>query len=276
MTKPSSIQKLATTSKYIRMFLVAHQGWGKTVFCGTAPNALFLTTDPEGTLSAQSLGSNAQEWEIRSWDDLEEAYRWLRDEGHKEYDFVIVDNVTVAQRLAMRESMQISKKMSNNPDKLDPYVPAQGDYNRNQHMIVQFVMKMFDLPMHVIFTSHIKGMEDAEGEPFYSANIHGQQGGIANECLGYANIVGMGESRMAKNDRIIRRLWFSHYEAYRGKDRYVVLGNYKDDITVPDMLALIGERLTAGAPTKKTSAATKAGSGTPAAKRRTVNRRRTA
>jgi hypothetical protein len=228
------------------MFLIAPQSFGKTVFCGTAPNAIFLTTDPEGTISARQMGSDAEEWRIQNWTDLNNAYRWLRDEGIQSegYKWLIIDNITEAQRMGMWESMVITKRNSNAPSKLDEWVPTQADYQRSQNMILKFALQINDLPINVIYTSHIKGMEDEEGEPVFSAAIHGQKGALSNQIVGYSNITAMGELIPGKNpgDDEVRRFWFSAHGAYRGKDRFVALGRYQDNLTVPKMMEIIGNR----------------------------------
>lgn len=246
MTKPVAIQPLGTKAKFVRMFVIAMQGWGKTVFCGTAPNALFLTTDPEGTVSAKEMGSEAEEWNIPDWTTLDEAYRWLRDEGIESqgYEWVIVDNITEAQRMAMYRSMEISRKQSKAPSSLDEFVPSQADYQRSQNMLLKMVLQFNDLPVNIIYTSHLSGYEDAEGEPVYGAAIHGQKGALRNQIVGYANIVGMGQSITNKDPKQpeTRRLWFSTKDAYRGKDRFMALGRFKDDLTIPEMMALISKK----------------------------------
>src|SRR5690606_13760839 len=110
------------------MALVASSGFGKTVFCGTAPKALILSTDPEGTLSAHKFGSNAEEWRIRSWEDkdgLTDAYRYMRDEGCEEYDWLCIDNATECLELARQRCMELGRDRN---AKLDEFIPTLADY----------------------------------------------------------------------------------------------------------------------------------------------------
>lgn len=249
--KPKKIRPLGA-GKHVRMALIAKSGFGKTVFCGTAPKALFLTTDPEGTVSAYNMGSDAEEWQIGTWAELNEAYIWLRDEGIAEegYEWIIVDNITEAQELAMRES--ILAGVAKRPDR-DEYVPEMKDYQRSQNATIQMVKKFNDLPVNIIYTSHRKGMEDGDGQDYYSAAIQGGQGQVAEQILGYMNIIAMGEVRPNKDGVEVRRYYFCHHGPYRGKDRFQVLGNYKDDLTVPQMMELIknGKPKTSGAAAPK-------------------------
>ena len=242
MTKPKEIGPLSSV-KFIRYALAAHSGFGKTVQAGTAPNALFLTTDPEGTASAARFGSSAEEWKINQWEDLDRAYLYLRDEGIKSegYRWIIIDNGTECQNLAMKKS--IDRRMKLRPD-TERFVPEQKDYQVSQNAIIDFVKKMHTLPVHIMWTFHLKGTEDGNGDPFYSIAIQGQKDQVAQQVLGYTNIIGMGqvfEHNVGGKVRTVRRTWFTHSGAYRGKDRFVALGRYQDSLTIPKMTRIIRE-----------------------------------
>lgn len=238
MAKPAQIKPLSARPSYVRMAVVAESGWGKTVFAGTAPRALFLTTDPEGTVAAKRQGSDADEWPIQTWTELNDAFRYVRDEGTDEYEWLIVDTITEAQTKAMRESVDNSVKQNAGRD---PLVPAQQDYQRSQNALQQMVQKFHDLPINIIWTAHRTDMEDAEGNPYYGAAIHGGKGSLAQQILGYMNIVGYGDMKEVEGKRV-RRMYFTHTEAgHRGKDRFAALGNFKDNLTVPRLMEILAE-----------------------------------
>lgn len=266
-TKPPQIKPLGAVP-FVHMALVAKSGFGKTVFGGTAPKALFLTTDPEGTISAHELGSKAEEWKIKSWAEFKEAYIWLRDGGCALYDWVIIDNITEAQNLGMKEAMEIAVQRN---EKRDPYVPDKYEYQRTQNAILDIVRMFHDLPVNILWTVHRKGMEDGDGAEYYSAAIQGQQGQIAETILGYCNIVAMGEVK-EKDGKQVRRFYFTHTGPYRGKDRFVKLGNYKDDLTIPKMMQILQGRTVAakagpGRPIQKAAAVKRVAAKKTAAKR---------
>lgn len=270
MSKPPQIKPLGTTAKWIHMQIICSPGWGKTIFGGTGgEKVLFLTTDPEGTLSAYIQGSKAEEWVIQTWTDLNKAYAWLRKEGHKLYEWVVIDNLPQAQVLAMQVCMNLrigseivdfealakmEKLVSND---LNKYQPAIQDYQRSQNMVREMVLKFHDLPMNVLWTDHISYREDTTGNTFYASSVHGQEGALAQEIMGFMNIVGFGEV-VQKGDAEARRLHFSNVGPYRGKDRFDVLGQARDDITLPRVHALVKNRLSgktsATAGTKSTKA----------------------
>lgn len=254
MAKPAAIRPLSETAR-IRMALVTASGYGKTVFAGTAPRALFLTTDPEGTVSAKKWGSTAEEWPIESWDDkdgLEDAYNYMQREGYKEFDWLIHDNATEEQQLCMGKS--IANRMKRRPDG-EKYVPEQADYQKSQNGFIDVTKRFLKIPVHQIWTVHRKAMETDDGVNFWSANIQGQQGAIAEQFLGYMNVIGMGEV-IEKDAKHIRRLYFDHIREYRGKDRFQALGKFRDDLDIPSMMKIIegGGKVSTGATAKKTVA----------------------
>jgi len=226
--------------KRLRMAMVAPSGFGKTVFAGTAPDALFLTTDPEGTASAAAFGSKAREIEISNEDQLIDAYNYLEQGGIDELglQFVIVDNLTEVQAIFMARAMEIAvREGAKKGVERSKYVPDQHQYLTEQNATVDFVKKMCSLPVHLIFTVHRKGMEDGDGNDFFSAAIRGKQGEIAQMVLGYMNVIGMGEVMTIEGKGEVRRTYFDHVRQFRGKDRFVKLGKYRDGLTVPAMMA---------------------------------------
>lgn len=257
MAKPKAIKSLAEDSEYVHMALVAASGFGKTVFAGTAPKALILSTDPEGTLSAKKLGSKAEEWKIRQWEDSEDsltdAYRYLRDEGCEEYEWICIDNATECLELARSRCMELGRSRN---QKLDPFIPTQQDYQRSQNMMIQFVKKIHDLPINVIWTVHRTENEDAEGDIYYGAAIHGQKGQVAQQILGYMNIVAMGEV-IEKDNEEVRRYYFTHRGPHRGKDRFIALVPFRDDLDVPRMMRIIDQNKDAPIERKRRPAAKK-------------------
>lgn len=256
------IQNLGYTGKYLHLLLVGGPGGGKTVMAGTADKALFITTDPEGTVSALAMGSTAQELEAKSYQDISDLFIYLRDKGIKELGlkWVIIDNTSEAQQLGMEVTM--SNARANNT-KLDEFVPSQADYQRSQNMILKMVKQFNSLPVNIIWTAWQTSWEDLEGETYFAPAIHGQKGAIAQMIAGYQNIVGYIEV-IQKNGKDVRRVWFTHSGPYRGKDRYVALGRYLDDPTIPQIEAKIKAAIA-----KRTGTPGARAAGTPARRRTT-------
>lgn len=249
--KPPQIQPLNSKLPFLRAMIAAKSGFGKTVFSGTASRALFLTTDPEGTVSARQFGSTAEEWMITDFNELDEAVRWVRKEGPEHFDTVIVDNLTECQLMARQASIDTAIASRGKPR--NPLIPELPDYLFSQLAVTDLVKKLISVPMHIIFTSHIKGREDTDGNDYYSVAVQGSDGEVAERVLGYMNVIGMGEV-VEKDNAEVRRLYFTHWGPFRGKDRYAKLGRFQDGLTVPKMLKIIAGETTATPTTRRTVA----------------------
>lgn len=236
MPRPSAIKPVKGKKANIHMVLVADAGWGKTVFAGSGERVLFLVCDPEGTLSASSLGSTADEWEIKTTKDLEEAYKWLRDEGHEEYDWVVIDTVGGAQRILQRSALDAAVRAA--PGKQDPDVPSIAVHQKAQIQIIKFIMMFNDLPMHTLFTAHPMHLEDDEGETYILPYVHGGKGEVAQQALGHFNVAGYGVNQEV-GDKVVRRIYFTHNNGLRGKDRFHKLGRYRDSLDLATMQDII-------------------------------------
>lgn len=260
----SKIHKIGDIG-YVRMLLTATSGFGKTVFGTTAPRTLLLLTDPEGSYSALRFGNqdNAEEWTAIHANDLQECYNYLADGGVEDYDWVVIDNISHAQKLFRSMAKENSLKRS---PRTDPLVPEPGDYQRDQLATEKFVRQMHELPVNILWTAWQEVREnELTGDVYYMPNIHGQKGAVAEQIMGYMNINGFGQV-VEKDGKDVRRIHFSQKDPYRGKDRFVALGNYQDGLTLPKMMKLIEEA-------KSKSAAR---SSKPTPKKATANRRRVA
>jgi hypothetical protein len=278
MPAPKQVRRLqdGIDDLHMRFLLCAGPGFGKTVLFGTDDNVLFLATDPEGTVSSTMLGSNAMEWEIKSWSDLTEAYVYLRDGGIKELGldkggWVVLDNISEAQELGKHANIALERKRN---DKVDEFVPSQANYQRTQNMLLMLVKQFNDLPVNMGYTAWIATHEDNDGVEYYAPAIHGQQGAIAQMVAGYMNIVGYGEVVEDGDGNEHRRIWFSHHGPFRGKDRFVTLGKSRTDLTLPKMNQLVQAAIKKRRAEK--SGVTTGASKRPTARRTTTPRKRTA
>lgn len=261
--KHPSIHKIGDIG-YIRMLLSATSGFGKTIFGTSHPKVLLLLTDPEGSYSAKQFGHNADEWTINNAKDLGEAVGWLQQGGAKLYDWVCVDNISHAQKLFRRQAKE--NNLAKNP-RTDPLVPEPGDYQRDQLSTEKLVMQMHELPVNIIWTAWQETREnELTGESYYMPNIHGQKGAVAEQIMGYMNINGFGQV-VNIGGKDVRRIHFSQTDPYRGKDRFVALGAYQDNLTLTKLDALIA------AAKSKTPVAAKKPAAT-ADKRKTATSRR--
>jgi hypothetical protein len=246
MAKPAAIKPMSSVTDYIRLMVVAGSGWGKTPFAGTAERALFLSCDPEGVSSAFTHGSTADVWNIPSWAELEEAYRYFRDgTGCEDYDVVIIDSLNEAQNLNKDAILVAPNRSAKN----DPDILSQQDYQRNQLALVKAVKQWNDLPIHIIWNVQWKKEEDETEVGFhYDPLIHGQYGTLAEQIKGYMKIIGYGTTVQGKrkgSDELIevKRMVFTHQPPFLGRDRTNSLPAHIDNPTFPKIAALVAAKM---------------------------------
>lgn len=252
MTRPSSMHKLGTPSdrQDINMMVYSHPGVGKTVFWGTGgPKLLFLDSDI-GTQSAEAMGSKASSIPIRSYDDLSEAYDWLKHEAlpKGEFDWVVWDSITLFQDRALIDDILKSAAAAN--PRQDPHVASMREYLVNQNRMGEFVRLFVDLPVNFGASALVLPVEDPDGEIIYMPDIRGK--GMSPKICGYMNVVGY----MSKKDKGVRRLIVANRQHYYGKDRFDKIKTdgkpYIDRPTVPMVEQLISG---VAAPTPKATSA---------------------
>lgn len=234
--RPVAIRELADFNESINVLIYGDSGVGKTVLGGTAPDTLFLSTE-QGTISAKRQGSSAKVWRIMTWEDLEEAYKWLRDNPDHGFKWVVLDSVTKMQEQLKRDVLD--KRVEKRGDS-DPDIPEIADHQKFQNKFKRFITAFIELPVNVLFTATTMRKEDEEGEDLVLPNIDGKGYAIANYACAEMDVVAYyGLSRNKKDKTVVRRLLTQSTPPYFAKDRYDVLGKIMDNPTMPEIIKLI-------------------------------------
>ena len=233
---PTVIRELSDFNESTNILVYGDSGAGKTVLGGTCPDALFLSTE-QGTISAKRQGSKARVWRIEKWEDLEAAYKWLRDNPNHPFKWIVLDSVTKMQEQLKRHVLD--RRVERRGD-TDPDIPEIADHQKFQNMFKRFMTAFVELPTNVLFTATTMRKEDEEGDDIVLPNIDGKGYGIANYACAEMDVVayyGMAKDKSTK--RTVRRLLCQHTPPYFAKDRFDVLGNWIDDPNMPDIIKLI-------------------------------------
>lgn len=257
--RPKAITKLSQGASFRNWLIYGDSGVGKTVLGGTAPNALFLTTEAEGTESARAFGSTADEWRCDTWEDLQEAFDWLKASGHKEYDWAIVDSLSEMEELAWRSHLEAMVKAKPGTRSVDK--PALEDYQIIGNRIKRLVDKFNRLPMNVLYTAQVmrRTVEDEDGDdvelrqPLVGSTRNGV---ISQKVCGMVTLVGLLVPTKPDEDNDIpagRRLWVAGSERYLAKDRHDTFDRYIQDPNIEEMDAAVRARKSEG---KKATPAT--------------------
>lgn len=218
MTRPESLHKLGSSGQSVdnklNMLVYSHPGVGKTVLWGTGGDRLLFLDSDRGTQSAEAMGSKAASISVRNYDELHEAYDWLKHEALPagEFDWVAWDSLTLFQDRALIDD--ILKSASDANPRQDPHVASMREYLVNQNRIGEFIRLFVDLPCNFGVSALVLPVEDPDGDIVYMPDVRGK--GMSPKVCGYMNVVGY----LAKNDKGRRRLITSQREHYYGKDRF--------------------------------------------------------
>lgn len=242
MARPKAIRPIGQEDKHHRLMVYGEPGVGKTVFAATSPNALILTNDEAETISAAAMGSQADVWVCPTYEDIDEAWEYLRHEGYKEFDWVWIDNLTLLQDQAMDRIMH--ELVQRRPDR-NRWVPDQHEYLVNQNRLSTMVRNFKKLPMHVGFTAHSMRSEDEDDKVLYVPMIQGGKGALSRKICGYMNMVGYLHT-VRKEGKTRRRMLIEKKGKYLAKGRYPGMPDTLDDPTMPALEKAMAATLGAG------------------------------
>ena len=252
MLFPEEIVDLEEVAAHPNILVFGKSGVGKTTLAGSDDAILFLNCEAEGTLSAKrskTLGKNAKQWNIRTWQDWEKATDWIKDAVAKcqkekkpfPFKWIVVDTLTTLQyRILMRHLMDEALKRK--PDR-DPNVPAKQEYLKNQLMLQRSVKELNDLPVCMLYLAHVMEQTTPDGEAFLFPAIQGGKYMVAQAILAMMTSFGymyvqvrkkdgktvVDANRKPVKDRIIQ---WEDFEEMQGKDRTGVLGERTRNVTL--------------------------------------------
>lgn len=247
-TLPPQIRSLSRSRDgFIRMIVFGEPGVGKTPFAASAPNALILDGDG-GLESALASGSTAKVWPLDDWHDADAAYQWLRSGGHKEFDWLVLDGITLFQERGL--DMIMDDLVVKKPHR-SVYLPDKGEYGQNMSHLTRFLRDLKKLPINQIWTAHTfiheVDMPDGSTMERFMPQVQGR--GLTQKVCGYVGIVAHIETVESKKNpgEEYPVLTASKAGGWYGKDRYGAIGRMARP-TVPKVVAAIEAKLD---PTKK-------------------------
>ena len=234
-TRPTAIRDLEAFNESINLLIYGDSGVGKTVLGGTAPKALFLSTET-GTISAKRQNSKAKVWRIKTWEDLEAAYKYLAEDDH-DFEWIVLDSVTKMQQQLIRDTLD--KRVEKRGDS-DPDIPEIADHQKFQNKFKRFMTAFIELPVNTLFTATAMRKEDEEGDDIVLPSIEGKGYAIANYACAEMDVVayyGIAKDKATK--QTVRRLLCQPTPPYFAKDRYDCLGKFIDNPTMPMIIEMI-------------------------------------
>jgi phage nucleotide-binding protein len=241
MARPTAITKLSETpNEGKRNWLVyAPSGVGKTVLAGTAKRSLFLTVEAAGTESAKAMGSDADEWVCDTWAEFVKAFEWLKKEGHRSYDWAVIDSITEMEEICWTNHLESVGK---------EFEARIQDYGIVDRKIKKMVDAFNRLPINVLYTAQMASseVEDDDGDDIIKVlpKIGRQKGGwpLANLVCGKVTLIGLLAVREDDDDNEYRRLYVHGGDRWVAKDRHDTFDRWIDNPDIAEMAQAVDAR----------------------------------
>lgn len=254
---PPDMVDLDAVVEHPKILVFSKPKVGKTTFAASDDKVLILNTESQGTVSAKRskvLGQNVKQVLCVKWEKFNEIVVWLeecaRNHGSIPFNWVVVDTITTLQDRVLMKWVLEQAHAKNSKRSL--YIPDQPDYGMNQIMLVEYVKRLNDLPVNVLYTAHVMQRADPEGNEFYYPEIQGgaKSGGykVAQQILAMMTSYGFMYATPRKNaegKRIIdpetkrklfdRVIQWEDEGMMQGGDRLGVFGSNTKNVTLKQL-----------------------------------------
>lgn len=236
------IVRPATIVRAPRLLVYARNKKGKSTFGLSAGVDITLVLDPEhGTDEMKS--KNPHVWHIERWEDIDDAYEYLRSGDHP-YKWVNVDGLTKLANMALKYVMKLQEEKS--LDRI-PGMVQQRDYGKSGELMKEMLTKFHNLPIGIIFTAQERQEEafDSEEDSDVESSDVAYLADLPKGVRGYVNSIVdvIGRLYVVKNDddKAERRLWISDstikYDTGARSD--YPMPDYLRNPTIPKLVRLI-------------------------------------
>ena len=223
ISKPSQVQRQP------KFLIYARNKKGKTTFGISAGVDKTLVLDPEhGTDEMRSKDPNV--WHIERWEDLDDAYNYLRYSPH-EYTWVVVDGLTKMSNMALKYVMKLQEEKS--LDRI-PGMVQQRDYGKAGELMKDLLTRFHNLPMGVVFTAQERqdqpfdSEEDEDAEAETVSYVPDMPKGVRNYANSIVDVIGRLYVIRNEEGKPERRLWVGESVKYDT--------GYRSDFELPDMV----------------------------------------
>lgn len=223
---------------------------GKTRFCTTPGQDNVLILDPEDGTEGM-VKSNPHVWPIRQWDDIDDAYNFLKL-GKHQYKWVAVDGLTRFSNMALRWVMHQAEERDLTRQ---PGMVQQRDYGKSGEKFKDMLWNFHSLPMGVIYTAQERVIEvqdnpedeDEDAEIASLMYVPDLPKGARSSVNSIVDVIGRlytvrVEHPKTEQKLVQRRLWVEPHVAYdTGYRSDYRLPPYIKGPTIPKLLQLLKE-----------------------------------
>jgi hypothetical protein len=151
-----ALKRTGSTNQYVNMLVYGQSGAGKTTLCSTIDNIIILSA--EGGLL--SLPEGIPYLEIKTVEDLYEAYEFITEGEGKEYTTVALDSITEIAEVVL----------ANEKDKV---ADARQAYMKLGDIMSKLIRSFRDLEKHTIIIAKAEKDKDESGKMLWSPMMPG-------------------------------------------------------------------------------------------------------
>lgn len=256
-SRPTAITSIKETRSFYNWLIHGGTGAGKTVLGGTAPRALFISFEPEGTDSAKVHGSTAEKITVRKRDEMQELYDYFDiGTGCTDYDWVEIDSLSEMEECYWRDHLATMK--ARKPTTRSLFKPALDDYVPVWNMVKHEVDRFNRLGINVLYTAQSFPFEvEAEDGDSYMQQLplmgSLKNGGLAIKVAGMVSLVGYLDVKSTEDDdgniKQWRRLYTTKSTDHLAKNRYG-WEKHVDNPTIPKLVSAADAALGGSTPTR--------------------------
>lgn len=253
MAKPDGIRPVSMGQGLIRMMVVGIPGAGKSPLAGTSPRGIVFRPPTESSVSMASLGSTCDEWVFTDWSDMDDIKEYMRNEGHRQYSWWWLDNITLAQEVLLDDVFEdvVLRKGQERAQ----FGPDRGEYGVNMHRLGKWVRDMLTVPTHMGITAHPLHYTDSNGQEWVMPGIQGKN--MPEKICGYMNLIGHLHAHTRKGTTKEYRVLTTRINGiYYAKDQFNALGGRMVSPTIPKIEAAVQAVLPERPRTRKTRRST--------------------
>lgn len=232
----ASWEDLEDFTESINFWIYSDTGAGKTALIRQLPGRVGILASENGTVVLKRImklvdgkddSKRFKVWRINKWQDLEDAYIWIRDHLDQ-FDWIVVDTATSVQHRAMRAAMEAAVKRS--PEKRDIDLPDKGEHQKMQNAMKRMINDFNELPINVLWLSQAMRRETPDGDDIVLPFIMGKDYEVSAWACAQMHVLAYLDKRPAKQGkkRVTERvLMFDSFDRddvnYWAKDRYMIL-----------------------------------------------------
>jgi hypothetical protein len=153
------IVPVSDATPHVKVLVYGRSKHGKTRFAASGPKTIVVDINEKGTRSIRSY-PGCFVYRVSKWEQLSWVYWYLR-EGNHEFQTVVIDTLTQAQQLCMR---QVLKDAEDRDPNRPPSMPRRQDWGQMGELMKMQILNYRNLEMNVVFVCQERIDKGSDGD----------------------------------------------------------------------------------------------------------------